>query len=409
MPRIKNISQDELRRMFEAPEISKPVPSGPTPQEFLSLTKALEDRKLQEKEREGKIAKIEQAIAKAEQEKQLAQTMQPIDATRTIGTAMGGVPTSQIASPADQSAQVLTPGQSVLSQEQPIVDAQQAEDIEAQRALIDPTGLAKERAGIDQKATVAEQSFQNQLELLREAARLRRTEEKNKLDAKGKTAAQKISALGNSKIFATEGFANLVSELKSGEKFVPKGIMSRIGLKADSLTSGNFSDMVNKLGRKVGFEEIIKSRPEAVLFDQQRESLAVAVYKFVSGDVGNIAATESKRALRLIPGVLDTPEVRAVKIAALERAVQRSKEALQTLINDPQSALLSPKELEARQKAIADEALLSASAEIADDPSMVELYEASQEAPLRQDQTEGLSPEEAAELAALQAEFGGGQ
>lgn len=368
MPRIKNISQDELRRLFEAPEISKPAQTGPTPQEFQALSEAFAGRELREKERGSKIAEIEAAIAKAEQEQELGRLQtEPVDAERMVGTAMGDVPTSQIA---DQS------GQSVLSQEQPIAEAQRAEDIEAQRALVDPSGIADERASIAQKGLDSQTQFERQLKLLKESARLRRQETDAK-DAK-KDAKQKfkISALGNAKIFATEGFNNLVSELSTGEKTVPAGVLARLGVKADSLTSGNLFASINAIGEKFGFKELVKSRPEAMLFDQQRESLAVAVYKFVSGDVGNIAATESKRALKLIPGVLDTPELRATKIAALERAVKRSKEALDTLINDPQSALLSSEELTARMEQIGNDALDFAAAGVPDTESMVELYEA---------------------------------
>jgi hypothetical protein len=206
-----------------------------------------------------------------------------------------------------------------------------------------------------------EQKKERELAKIQEKGRQQRISQKTTEVKQQAGARKKLSALAKSKIFATEGFGNLVAELKRGEKAVPKSFAKRFTTWVDAMTAGNFSEMLEQLPF---VKEGDLSNDEATLFQSQRESLAVAVYKFVSGDVGNIAASESKRALKLIPGVLDTPSLRKVKIAALERATARAKSALDTLINSDEAVNMTPEELEQAQRTIANQALMEAAASI---------------------------------------------
>jgi hypothetical protein len=382
-PRIKNISADELRRLFSPPEIESP--KGLTVADRVALAQALEQRRSNELKQKQQTAEIERRIAEAEAKARDVETLsvergtkatqeaeklarEDIDPTQP-GPEIGPLPAEDMDAIAQANAQ-----------------AQAAFRIEGPEATLkrEATESAKEKVAttaFERKQRLAQESFQRDVNLLR-----------RKQAEKTKGATKKISALGQSKIFATEGFQNLVNELESGEKKVPKSFLARLGIKADSLAGGNLSELARMIP---GIdEELVPTKSEAILFDQQRESLAVAVYKFVSGDVGNIAASESKRALKLIPAITDTKALRRTKIEALQRAAIRSKDALKTLINDPNSALLSPAELEKRQRLIADQALAEAALGVGADPTTEQVTR------------EGLSPEEEAERQQLRRELG---
>jgi len=101
MARIRNISPEQLRRLFEAPEVAKP--QAVSTSDAINLTQALANRELEEKQRQAKIAEIEANLNKMEQEKELAQTLQPIQ-DKPLTLFGRQVPMSQVASPTDMEA-----------------------------------------------------------------------------------------------------------------------------------------------------------------------------------------------------------------------------------------------------------------------------------------------------------------
>jgi len=83
-PRIRNISADELRRLFKAPEISTPSLST---NEAVSLAQALDQRKQQELERQKMISELDMKLK--EREAELMKEQQQQADIQQLATAKG--------------------------------------------------------------------------------------------------------------------------------------------------------------------------------------------------------------------------------------------------------------------------------------------------------------------------------
>ena len=186
-PRIRNISADEFRRLFQAPEIQTP---GLTVSDAINLSNALEQRKANDEQQKLRIAKIERAIAEEEakaqdlqREQQLGELLTtPAQGAETIPTPQGDVP---------------TPGP-IQSIEQNIAEAEKQQEIDNLRTQLDPTGRldAQEAEKRAQKET--NDQFQRDVLLEREKIKGRlaveafkasnRPNEKKELATKAKTS-----------------------------------------------------------------------------------------------------------------------------------------------------------------------------------------------------------------------------
>lgn len=159
-PRIRNISADEFRRLFQAPEIQAP---GLTVSDAINLSGALEQRQQNEEQQKLRLAQIERRIAEEEaktqdiqQEGQLGQLLStPAQAPETIQTPQGAIP---------------TPGP-IEDIERNIAEAERQQEIEGLRTQLDPLGslAAAETADAEAASLQTKQDFE--LEQIREKGR----------------------------------------------------------------------------------------------------------------------------------------------------------------------------------------------------------------------------------------------
>ena len=342
-PRIKNISADEFRRLFQAPEIASP---GLTVSDAINLQNALEARRSNQLKERQNIAAIERRIADEDAKKRDRET-----ASLERGTAAA----KEAEEVAREGIDPTQPGPEVgpfTAEDQAVIEQAQA-TAQAKFRTQGPAAVLKAESTEEQSVRAADRRLADEVALLEEKGRQDRLTLSAKDKAAQKKSKGKLSALGQSKIFEAEGFQGLVNELTAGEKTIPDSKLQRAIILADAKFGGNISATLRSMG--------LPAPPDdAINFQQQRSALSVRIYKTLSGDVGNIAASESARALPLIPSAFDSKSLRKRKIAALDRAVKRAKSALQVLINDPNSASLSEKELRARRVTIADQAVMEA-------------------------------------------------
>lgn len=330
-PRIKNISPDEFKRLFQAPEIQQP---GFSVSDAINLQNALEARRKNDLSEQEKIAKIERAIAEEEARAKDVETLalqRGTDAEREA---------HEVARENIDPTQAGAEEGPFSADDQAAID--QAKASAQAETRLDPLGTIQRQAA--EKESKLEFERKERLEKEKQKGRLTLEKLKQQDKALGKKA--KLSGLQQSNIVKNKGFAALVDTIKDLESKIPDDLMDRAGSKLQAIFKGN-------LPKSFG-------TADQVVFQDLRESVAVAVYKFISGDVGNIAATESARALKLIPDVLDSTDVRKRKIKLLEQAVTNANSALQALANDPNTANLTADQLEDRQKAIADAAIIQA-------------------------------------------------
>lgn len=338
-PRIRNISPDEFRRLFAAPEIQNP---GITSADAVSLINAFETRRSNELKERERFAKIERSIAEAEAKAQDVQTLATERGTAAEREAR------------EVQREGINPLQAGV-EEGPF-------DQEMQTAIDQARGQAEAKVRLDPQGTIEAQrtterdnaefakkvSFQGIKQ--RDALALLNARDKLKV-GKSKTT---ISALQQREVIKSKGFEGLVNIIEGFEKKIPDSIFKRLGIKANAFLSGNLSAISKKAF----------GTADQAMLDQVRESVAVAVYKFISGDVGNIAATESKRALRLVPGVLDSKELRAEKVKLLRAAIANAQAAVKAIANDPASQNLTEQQLEDRIRDAANTAFDQAAAEL---------------------------------------------
>jgi hypothetical protein len=177
------------------------------------------------------------------------------------------------------------------------------------------------------------------------------------IDAPGvgaKAGTANLSSTAQARILQQSGVEGVIDELTSGVKILPEGTGKAALAKVQSLAGGRLP--------------FAPGDPKVTAYDKLRDSVAVAIYKFISGDVGNIAASESKMARDLVPAIMDSKEVREEKLGILKRAANRAKEALSLLVSSGQAASMSAEELRKAQINIADNAISEASMEVLNSP-----------------------------------------
>lgn len=203
-----------------------------------------------------------------------------------------------------------------------------------------------------------------------------------KQKAEQNKAAKATGSVVQSRILQQAGVEGVIDELTRGVKILPEGTGAAALAKVQSLAGG-------RLG----------GNPKVTTYDKLRDSVAVAIYKFISGDVGNIAASESKMARDLVPAIMDSAGVREEKLATLKRAAARAKTALNDLVQSGRASQMTPEELRKAQLGIADNAIAEA---VAEGPG-IQAPEATPENPGKS----GLTPEQRrARIAELKARQG---
>jgi hypothetical protein len=399
MPRIRNISPEEFRRLFEAPEIQTPSLSV---SEAINLSEAIASRERKAKESEAKIAEIERALDRAEKEQQLGQTLATpaMAPERDIETAVGPVPTEQIGlvSPeAPAAGPVAT--QADLDQ----LQAEQAreQEIAGLQAQLDPTGTLQAQQAAQAKLAAEERDFARDKELLgmkfaNQMELLKTKEAKKAGEKKLKTSAliQRLAAQGQNLSSMVSEFDRFEESLqKEGFVGVPGVLKGKIAVPLDKLTGG----AAQILAKDTFMGNFLKVNPEISTQDELADSLARRIYKTISGDVGNIAFSEGAFAKAFVPRAGETPSRRNAKVDRLKRFIKAMDQGAKDLRQRFDAGLITDDQVGDALGNVLNTAFI----EQAEEQGM------SREEIVEGAEAVGLTPAEQAELQALRQEFGG--
>lgn len=416
-PRIKNISADEFRRMFEAPEIQTP---GFSISDAINLSQALETKKKNELEQRRQVAEIERKIAEQEaiarQQEQLAQPevdpfQQKIAEIEQNLAMAEQMPTGELV--AGETAQVpglgevATPREELLKETE--VGQQLRSDVDATiaplqaqidtlraEAKLDPKGFLKRRA--DKEAAALEFERDKELLGLKFANDLKKMQQKE--ETKEKKAVGKASALVQRLAAQSKNLRSMVDEFEkfetmlskegfTGVKGVAKG---KIAVPLDKLTGG----AAQLLAGKTFMGDFLRVNPEISTQDELADSLARRIYKTISGDVGNIAFSEGAFAKAFVPRAGEVPSRRKAKIARLERFIKAMDTGASELRRRFNSGDITAEEVELELGDIANSAFAEQVQTEGIDATVSQAEAAG-----------GLTPEEQLELEQLRQEFGG--
>lgn len=270
----------------------------------LDLADRLATRKL---EREKAMLEMQETIRKAKAEADQQKREQ------TLAQEIGGT------SPAATRVAANIGGQPIMAKETRQFQEQAPQRLRAALGAVDPTKTAQEDISRGAAETAATTEFGRKKALstqdFEEAAELERI----KAGLKDKTGKKGLSALLERQTFSLQKGTGLLDEIKSS---VAK-MSTRGGLVGGAEA---IKTRVQQAGR--GF---LGGKPEVLSFETLRPTAGKALYKDISGDVGNISDSEGKMAADLIPSAYDAPNVRTEKIARLERLQQQSRESITKL------------------------------------------------------------------------------
>lgn len=189
-----------------------------------------------------------------------------------------------------------------------------------------------------------------------------------------------------SNLLKTKGVGDFIENLqKTTDKMSQSsglgGVLSAAALKGQEKAGGFFG-----------------GDPDVIAYEKSRPTMGRAVYKFFSGDVGNISENEGKFATDLLPSAYEDPAIRSAKLARLKDFKGKSEEALAQVLAFAKTSGLGPKETE--------EAIKNASLQVMQSAVATPLsqYQQSPESGAPAASTGnagGLSPEKAARLQEL--------
>lgn len=310
-PRIRNISADELRRIFQAPQIQQP---GLNVSDAIGLSSALEQRRTNQLKERQNISKIERAIAEEEARAQDVQTLATERGTaaerEAREVAREGIDPTQAG-----------PEAGPFSQEDQAAIEQARTSAGAQFRLAGPEKVLQAEQTADIASIQSTQDFNEAIKLEKFKASL-----KNKTDkAKNKKGTSALIQRQESKLSNVEVISKEIAQAM--ELMQKAGITGAVGaakVKLNSLTGGFIRD-IPRLGK------FLEVDPSIVSFEEARDSFGRRLYKDISGDVGNIAQSEGKFAKRLLPTSAETPELRQSKLDRIRRIVANSQIELKKL------------------------------------------------------------------------------
>lgn len=330
-PRIQNISADELRRLFQAPEIQKP---GLTVSDAINLTNALEQRRKNQLEERRKIAEIERKIAEEEQKAQDVQTL----ATARGQQAMQGAEAQareniDPTQPGPEIGPLTAEDQAAIEQAKGVAEAKFR--LEPSPDLAQERTLARDVSQSELKEQQEQRNFERDKELLGIKFANKMKELAFKEKQKSASAKTKASGLVQRLVAQGDNLSSMIDEFKTfdrllnqegfkGVKGVSKG---KIAVPLDKLTGGA-AQLLTK-GTFLG--DFLSVNPEISTQDELADSLARRIYKTISGDVGNIAFSEGAFAKAFVPRAGETPDRRKAKIDRLQRFANRLESGAESL------------------------------------------------------------------------------
>lgn len=358
-PRIKNITPDEFRRIFQAPEIRTP---GFSVADAIALNQAIEARRSNDEKQKLRMAQIERRIAEEEAKAQQLQQQTQLgellatpaqDPDQLIETAVGPVPESQIGAPTVGDA---TPTQSIQDIEQRIAEEERAQEITGLEARLDPLGTLQRVRGAQQ----AEIDFARDKELLGLKFANKMKELETKEERKIAKQKQKASGLVQRLAAQADNLSSMVDEFKSFNKLLTKEgftgvkgvVKGKVAVPLDKVTGG----AAQLLAKNTFLGDFLKVDPNISTQDELADSLARRIYKTISGDVGNIAFSEGQFAKAFVPVAGETGTRRTAKIDRLDRFITRMKSGADALRAKFDAGQISEEELSLELGNIANEA-----------------------------------------------------